>query len=63
MKCANCGVSITKGKVCPALCEPVPKPLPKYKGPEWIGLTHMSRLGAPVYIADGNWIGAKSDDA
>lgn len=46
-KCA-CGATLGRDGKCPALCQPVPEPLPKYTGPAVIGLSHTARLGAPV---------------
>ena len=44
----KCGAKLGRSGKCPALCEPVPEPPPKYTGPERIGFTHIGRLAAPV---------------
>lgn len=46
----KCGAQLGRSGKCPALCEPVPQPAPKYTGPLVVGRTHMSRLAAPVYV-------------
>lgn len=48
----KCGARLGRSGQCPALCEPVPAPLPKYDGPKLVGRTHIGRMAQPV---DG-WI-------
>ena len=44
----KCGAMLGRSGACPALCEPVPEPPPKYTGPAVVGSTHIGSLGAPV---------------
>ncbi len=46
----KCGAALGRSGKCPALCEPVPQPPPKYDGPAVVGRTHTSRLAAPAYV-------------
>jgi len=64
MNCPRCGAVILRGEECPALCAPPPSPAPKYTGPRWIGMTHASKLGAPVYRPETDgWIGVPPSDS
>jgi hypothetical protein len=54
-KC-KCGVKLDDRGVCPALCEPLQPPLPKYTGPTTIGLTHVGRMARA--LIKSNLIGA-----
>jgi hypothetical protein len=47
----KCGAPLGRSGKCPALCEPVPQPAPKYDGPAVVGRSHTARLAAPVYAA------------
>jgi hypothetical protein len=53
----KCGARLGRSGKCPALCEPVPEPPPRYTGPKVVGHTHLGRIGAPVNPADPGWIG------
>jgi hypothetical protein len=55
-RCARCGATLGRTGKCPALCTPVPAPLPHYRGAAVIGRSHVGRLAAPVQPARG-WIG------
>jgi hypothetical protein len=46
--CDHCGEQLGRNGKCPALCEPLPLPQPKYTGPLVVGSTHIGRLAAPV---------------
>lgn len=45
--CGKCGAALGRSGKCPALCEPVPTPAPRYTGPLVIGRTHLGRLSRP----------------
>lgn len=47
-KC-KCGATLGREGKCPRLCEPVPQPPPVYTGPMVVGLTHIGKIGKPVY--------------
>jgi len=62
----NCGAVLGRYGKCPALCEPVPDPAPRYSGPMVVmpspKHTHTGRLGAPVWTPSSRhtrdgWIG------
>lgn len=56
----KCGARLGRTGKCPALCEPVPEPTPKYTGPLVVGGTHLGRLARPVYVEpnpEHGWIG------
>lgn len=42
--CRTCGTPLGRTGKCPALCEPVPAPPPKYEGDPIIGRSHTTRL-------------------
>jgi hypothetical protein len=51
--CPQCGVRLGRSGKCPALCEPVEQPAPKYTGAPMIGRTHLGNI---VRSGEG-WIG------
>jgi hypothetical protein len=62
VKC-KCGAKLDDRGRCPALCEPLRPPLPKYTGPTIIGLTHVGRLAmARCYGRSRHRLGAPNDD-
>ena len=50
----KCGTRLGRTGKCPALCEPVEVPPPKYTGPAVIGGTHLGNL---VRRDTPGWIG------
>lgn len=53
--CSRCGVALGRAGKCPALCEPVEAPPPKYTGELIVGGTHIGNLvransGLPGWI-------------
>jgi hypothetical protein len=46
----KCCAKLGRNGKCPALCEPVTEPAPKYHRPAVVGLTHLGRLAGAVRV-------------
>ena len=44
----KCGAKLDKQGRCPALCQPVKSPPPKYDGPAIVGQTHLGQIAKAV---------------